>query len=68
MEDQGFNRRMDEMEKKLDAVYESSEKMRKFFLWTVIAGVVAFVLPLIGIFFAIPSFISTYSNISNIGM
>jgi len=59
---------MDEMEKKLDAVYASSEQMRKFFLWTVIVSIAVFVLPLIGLLFAVPSFISTYSSIGNIGM
>lgn len=68
MEDQEFQRRMDEMEKKLDAVYASSEQMRKFFLWTVIVSIAVFVLPLIGLLFAVPSFISTYSSIGNIGM
>jgi len=59
---------MDEMEKKLDAVYASSEKMRKFFLWTVIASIAVFVLPLIGLLFAIPAFLSTYSSIGGIGL
>jgi len=68
MENQEFERRMDEMEKKLDAVYASSEKMRKFFLWTVIASIAVFVLPLIGLLFAIPAFLSTYSSIGGIGL
>lgn len=59
---------MDAMEAKLEAVYVSSERMRKFFMWTVIVSVALFVLPLIGLLFAIPSFISTYSTIGNISM
>ena len=64
MDDQEFNRRMDALEKKLDAVYVSSEKMRKFFLWTVIVSVEAFLLPLIGLLFALPSFLSVYSGVT----
>ena len=41
--------RLDAQDKKLDAIYVSVEKTRKYFLWTLIASLVAFVLPLIGI-------------------
>ena len=49
-------------DKKLDAIYVSVEKTRKYFLWTAIITVAAIVLPLIGLAFAIPSVISTYSS------
>ena len=52
-------KRFAELEKKLDAVYKSSEKMRKLFLWTLIISVALVVLPLIGLGFAIPSFLQT---------
>ena len=41
--------RLDAQEKKIDAIYVSVEKTRKYFLWTLIATVVAFVLPIIAI-------------------
>lgn len=68
MEDQEFARRMDALEGKLDAVYQSSEKLRKLLMWMAIISVALFVLPLIGLLFAIPSFISTYSDIGAIGI
>ncbi|MDQ3014719.1 MAG: hypothetical protein M3Q73_02560 [bacterium] len=49
-----------ELQDKIDKVYASVEKTRKYFLWTMIITVVAFVLPLIILAFIIPSFISTY--------
>jgi hypothetical protein len=66
MEEQEMKQAIAELSEKLDKVYVSSEKMRKYFLWTLIISVVLFVLPLIGLVFAIPSFINTYSTISNI--
>lgn len=46
------------MEQKIDAIYVSVEKTRKYFLWTMIGTLVAFVLPLIGVMFAIPWFLN----------
>ena len=57
------------LEKKIDLVYESSEKTRKYLKWTGIITVAVLVLPLIGLMFAIPSFISTYTEtINTLGM
>jgi type IV secretory pathway component VirB8 len=40
--------------------YESVEKTRKYFLYTVIATVLMFVLPLIGLMIIIPMFLNSY--------
>jgi hypothetical protein len=54
-------------EKKIDAMYTSVEKLRKYFLWTVIITVVTFVLPLIAVVAILPWFIkimtSAYSGL-----
>jgi TRAP-type mannitol/chloroaromatic compound transport system permease small subunit len=47
---------------KIDAIYKSVEKTRKYLLWTMIATVAFFVLPLIGLMFVVPSFISSYTS------
>jgi hypothetical protein len=62
--DQDLKNRIDAIEKKIDAVYVSVEKTRKYFLTVLIVSAIAFVLPLIGLFFAIPSFLSSYSDVS----
>lgn len=49
-----------ELEKKIDAIYSSVEKTRTYFKWTMIITVALFILPLIGLLFAIPSFMSNY--------
>jgi len=64
--DQEIKNKLDEQEAKLNAIYESVEKMRKYFLIAVWVTVLAIVLPLIGLLFAIPSFLKTYTSIINI--
>ena len=66
MEDAELQKRFDELERKIDETYRSAEKTRKYFLWVLIGSLVALVLPLLGLLFAIPSFLSMYSDISNL--
>jgi hypothetical protein len=49
-------------EQKIDAMYVSVEKLRKYFLWTLIITGVTFVLPLIAMAVILPWFISTMSS------
>jgi len=54
--------KLEEIESKLDAIFVSTEKTRKYFqivMWVTIAMVV---LPLIGLLFAIPAFINAYAT------
>lgn len=55
--------KIDVLEKKIDALTRSAETIRKIFLWTGIITVALFVLPLIGLVFAIPSFLSNYDAV-----
>ena len=51
----------------MEAIYKSVEKMRKYFLWTMIITIAVIVLPMIGLAFAIPSFMANYvAPLSNI--
>ena len=54
--------KLQEQESKIDAIYASVEKTRKYFLWTLIITIVLFIVPLIGLIFVIPSFLSTYTT------
>ena len=54
------NQKLDEINKKVEAVYLSVEKTRKYFKWTMIITVAFFVIPLIGLLFALPSFMTNY--------
>lgn len=60
--DQELLTRLQAQEELLQKVYISTEKTRKYFLWTLIATLLLFILPLIGLVFAIPSFLSSYES------
>jgi hypothetical protein len=58
-----------QLEAKIDAVYVSAEKTRKYFQWTMIISVVLFVLPVVGLLFAIPAFLNSYvGGIESLGL
>lgn len=59
--------RLKKNEEKLEKIFVSVEKMRRYFLWTLIITVVVVLLPAIGLIFAIPKFIETYGQIGNMG-
>ncbi len=61
-------KKFEAQEKKMDEIYRSVEKMRKYFLWTLIVTVAMIVLPLIGLAIAIPQFLNVYSNAMNLGI
>ncbi|MDO8482339.1 MAG: hypothetical protein Q7S86_00790 [bacterium] len=52
-------KKLDEQGQKIEAIFQSSEKMRKYFMWTLWISVAVIVLPLIGLFFVLPSFFSS---------
>ncbi|MBP7006639.1 MAG: hypothetical protein KBC44_01635 [Candidatus Pacebacteria bacterium] len=60
--------KLTELEAKIDAIYSSVEKTRKYFLTIIWITVIAIVLPIIGLFFAIPSFLSSYGSLSGLGL
>ena len=49
----------------IEQIYVSVEKTRKYFLWTMIGTLVAFVLPLLALGFIVPSFLNTYTGSIN---
>lgn len=65
--DDELRQRLDRIEAKLDATYASAEKTRKYFLGVIVVSVIALVLPLVGLMFAIPSFLSVYSDPTLLG-
>ncbi len=58
--------RLEAIEKKLEATYVSAEKTRKYFLIASVVSVAAVLLPLLGLVFAIPSFLSDYSTMMDL--
>lgn len=61
-------KKLEEQQAQINQIYVSVEKTRKYFQWTMIITVALFVLPLIGLMFAIPSFLGSYSQIQTLGI
>ncbi|MEX0933464.1 MAG: hypothetical protein WDZ74_01790 [Candidatus Paceibacterota bacterium] len=55
--------KIEELEKKTDTLLRLVNTMRKYFLWSLIASLLFFLLPLIGLLIAIPYFLSTYGDL-----
>jgi len=56
-------KKIEEQDKKLEDIYRSVEKTRKYFLWTLIITLVFMVLPLIGLIYVIPKMLDAYSGL-----
>ena len=57
-----IQKKFDDQNIKLDAIYKSVEKTRKYFLRIIWITVITLVLPIIGLFFAIPKFLAVYTD------
>lgn len=63
--DQETQNKIAELDRKIEAIYESVEKTRKYMMWTGIVTAAVIVLPLIALASLIPSFIDTYTSALN---
>ena len=61
--EQDVLKKLEEQDEKLEAIYRSVEKTRKYFLWTLIITLIFMVLPLIGLIYVIPKILNTYSGL-----
>ncbi len=59
-------KKIEEQDEKLEAIWNSVEKTRKYFLIIIWITILAVVLPSLGLLFAIPKFLSTYSSMLSI--
>jgi hypothetical protein len=60
--EQEILKKIEEQNKKIDAIWVSVEKTRKYFLTTLIISVVMTVLPLIGLLIVIPMVLGSLSK------
>ena len=58
--EQDILKKLAEQDVKIDAIYKSVEKTRKYFLTIIWVTVITIVLPLIGLMFVLPTFFSSY--------
>lgn len=64
--DPDLRQRIEELERKVDETLRLTRRTYQIILWTGIITVAVIVLPLIGLVFVIPQFLSEYSQIGNI--
>jgi hypothetical protein len=60
--EQDIRDKFDQQEKKMEQIYASIEKMRKYFLWTLIITVATIVLPLLALIVVIPWFLKIITS------
>lgn len=60
-------KKFEQQQIKIDAMYESVEKLRKYFLWTLVITIVTVVLPIVAMMFALPFLFSTLSSAYGVG-
>jgi len=63
MEEEELKQKFSEIDAKLNAIFTSSEKIRRYFLSLLIISVVVFILPLLGLIFAVPAFLNSYTSV-----
>lgn len=51
-----------ELEQKIDTLQAAITKLQKTFFWTLVITVALFALPLIGLLFVVPQFLSSYTG------
>ncbi|MCF7843370.1 hypothetical protein K9M47_00550 [Candidatus Gracilibacteria bacterium] len=64
--DPEIKNKIEEQSIKINAIYLSVEKTRKYFLVTMWVTIIAIVLPIIGLGLMVPTFLSSYSEILNV--
>lgn len=57
--------KLDAIEQKAEAAAASAEKVRKYLFWTGVVTAALIILPAIGLAFAIPQFLTTYTTTLN---
>lgn len=66
---QNLKNKIEEQAVKIDAIYKSLEKIRKYFLIMTWVTVVVIVLPIIALIFVIPMFLGSYvDSLSGLGL
>jgi hypothetical protein len=58
--------RLDKQDKKLDEIYRSVNKTRRYLFWMLVISISVIILPLIGYAILIPRLISIYSGLGTL--
>ena len=61
-------KKIEEQGKKIEEIFVSVEKTRKYFLWTLIISVAFVILPIIGLMLVTPQFFNNLDAVSGLGL
>lgn len=61
--EQEIIQKLEGIEKKLEENIKIARQTRQYFFWTLLISLAVIVLPLIGLIFILPQFISTYGSL-----
>lgn len=64
--EQDLSHRLDEQEIKLEHIHASLKRIEFYFKVTMWVTIIFLVLPLVGLLFAIPAFLSTYATMNGL--
>lgn len=63
--DNDIKQKLEEQSQKIDAIYTSVEKARKYFLFLIWATIIGLLLPLLGILIEAPKVMNSYTETLN---
>ena len=61
-------KKLEEQGRKIEEIFVSVEKTRKYFLWTLIISVAFVILPIIGLMLVTPQFFNNLDAVSGLGL
>ena len=61
-------KKLEEQGRRIEEIFVSVEKTKKYFLWTLIISLAFVVLPIIGLIFIIPQFLNTLNAVSGLSL
>ena len=61
-------KKIEEQGRRIEEIFVSVEKTRKYFLWTLIISVAFAILPIIGLVLVIPQFLNNLDAVSGLGL
>ena len=61
-------KKIEEQGRRIEEIFVSAEKTRKYFLWTLIISVAFVILPIIGLMLVTPQFFNNLDAVSGLGL
>lgn len=68
MLDQESTQVLQELKDQLTRIEKGVKATRSYMFWTFVVTIIFFVLPIVGLVFVIPVFISTYASLGSLGI